>query len=415
MRTAVLVINSGSSSMKYQLVDVDEGTAVASGLIERIGPSTANAEHHFAGNTTVFQGEIEDHAAALRVMQQLFIESGRPLRSAALTAVGHRVVHGGAIFGDPVVVDSTVLQQIRDLSSLAPLHNPANATGIEQATRAFPGIPQVAVFDTAFFRTLPPAAYTYAIDRTVAAEHRIRRYGFHGTSHQYVSQQVAIALGRDVEELDQIVLHLGNGASVSAIRGGVAVETSMGLTPLEGLVMGTRSGDLDPGALLHLLRSGLDVDQLDTLLNRQSGLLGLSGVNDFRDLARRIADGDAEAELAQQVYCHRVRKYIGAYLAVLGGADVITFTAGVGENAAAVRAQILSGLEGLGISVDDARNSVRSPDARIISPDGSPVTVMVVPTNEELAIARASARLVANGAVASSSRHALRSKGKAQP
>lgn len=401
--------------MKYQLVDVDEGAAVASGLIERIGRPVANAKHQFAGNETGFEGEIADHAAALQVMQQLFVDSGRPLRTAALTAVGHRVVHGGSIFGDPVLVDDAVLQQIRDLSSLAPLHNPANATGIEQARMAFPGTPQVAVFDTAFFRTLPAAAHTYAIDRRVAAEHQIRRYGFHGTSHQYVSQQVAIALGRDVEELDQIVLHLGNGASVSAIRGGVAVETSMGLTPLEGLVMGTRSGDLDPGALLHLLRSGLDVDELDTLLNRQSGLLGLSGVNDFRDLAALITDGDADAELALQVYCHRVRKYIGAYLAVLGGADVLTFTAGVGENAAAVRAQILSGLDGLGIWVDAARNSVRSSEARIISPDSSPVTVMVVPTNEELAIARASARLVATGTAAGSSRHALRSRGKIQP
>ncbi len=402
MKTAVLVINSGSSSMKYQLVDFDEGKAVAGGLIERIGQPVADATHRFAGNETVFKGEIRDHAAALRVMQQLFVDSGRPLRTAALTAVGHRVVHGGSLFGDPALVDDVVLQQIRDLSSLAPLHNPANATGIEQARAAFPGIPQVAVFDTAFFRTLPAAAYTYAIDREVAARHQVRRYGFHGTSHQYVSGQVAIALGRDVEELDQIVLHLGNGASVSAIRGGIAVETSMGLTPLEGLVMGTRSGDLDPGALLHLLRAGgLDVDGLDTLLNRRSGLLGLSGVNDFRDLADLIQKGDPDAALALDVYCHRVRKYIGAYLAVLGGADVITFTAGVGENAADVRAQILRGLGGLGISVDPARNAVRSPHPRIISPDGSPVIVMVVPTNEELAIARATARLVADGVTAS--------------
>ncbi|MET3805749.1 acetate kinase [Nakamurella sp. UYEF19] len=396
MKTPVLVINSGSSSMKYQLVDVDEGTAVASGLIERIGQGTAHARHQFAGNECEFDGEIADHAAALRVMQQLFVDSGRPLRAAALTAVGHRVVHGGSLFGDPVLVDDYVLEQIRDLSSLAPLHNPANATGIEQAMAAFPGVPQVAVFDTAFFRTLPAAAYTYAIDREVAAQQQVRRYGFHGTSHQYVSRQVAVALGREVEDLDQIVLHLGNGASASAIRKGVAVETSMGLTPLEGLVMGTRSGDVDPGALLHLLGTGgLDVDALDTLLNRKSGLLGLSGVSDFRDLAGLIDAGDADAALALDVYCHRVRKYIGAYLAVLGGADVLTFTAGVGENAPAVRAQIVSGLQRLGISIDPARNAVRSSEPRIISPDGSPVLVMVVPTNEELAIARAAAALVA--------------------
>lgn len=402
----VLVINSGSSSMKYQLVDVVEGTAVASGLIERIGQTSGHATHHFAGNEREFEGEISDHAAALRIMQQLFVDSGRPLRTSALTAVGHRVVHGGSLFADPVLITEEVLQQIRDLSSLAPLHNPANVTGIEQAITAFPGVPEVAVFDTAFFRTLPAAAYTYAIDREVAAAHQIRRYGFHGTSHQYVSARVATVLGRHLGDFNQIVLHLGNGASASAIRGGVAVETSMGLTPLEGLVMGTRSGDLDPGAILHLLRversdggsahaGGLDVDELDTLLNRKSGLLGLSGVSDFRDLGRLIDDGNDDAALALDVYCHRVRKYIGAYLAVLGGADVITFTAGVGENASDVRARILTGLERLGISVDPERNAIRSSEPRIISPDGSPVTVMVVPTNEELAIARAAAALVA--------------------
>ncbi len=396
MTTPVLVINSGSSSMKYQLVDVDQGTPVASGLIERIGGPQAHALHQSGGQERAFDGEIADHGAALRIMQELFAESGRPLRGSALAAVGHRVVHGGSLFGDPVLIDDLVLQQIRELSSLAPLHNPANATGIEQAMTAFPGIPQVAVFDTAFFRTLPPAAYTYAIDRDVAAAHQIRRYGFHGTSHQFVSGRVATVLGRDLGDFNQIVLHLGNGASVSAIRGGVAVETSMGLTPLEGLVMGTRSGDVDPGVLLHLLRAGgLHVDELDTLLNRRSGLAGLSGVSDFRDLATLVDGGDEHAALAMAVYCHRVRKYIGAYLAVLGGTDVIAFTAGVGENAPAVRAGILDGLAGLGIAIDPERNAVRSAEPRIISPDGAPVTVMVVPTNEELAIARAAASLVA--------------------
>jgi acetate kinase len=393
--TTVLVINSGSSSMKYQLVEVESGRALATGIVERIGDDGARAVHESGGVKSEHVGQIADHAAALEVMRQLFVDSGKPLDAERLTAVGHRVVHGGSLFGDPVLVDSTVLQQIRALSVLAPLHNPANADGIEQAIHAFPDTPQVAVFDTAFFRTLPAAAYTYAIDREVAAAQQVRRYGFHGTSHQYVSKQVAAVLGRDPGELNQIVLHLGNGASASAIRGGVAVETSMGLTPLEGLVMGTRSGDIDPGALLHLLRAGgLDVDELDALLNRRSGLLGLSGVNDFRDLGGLIEAGDEHAKLALDVYCHRVRKYIGAYLAVLGGADVITFTAGVGENASTVRAQILTGLSGLGISVDEARNAARSSEPRVISPDGSPVTVMVVPTNEELAIARAAASLV---------------------
>ena len=394
----VLVINSGSSSMKYQLIDPEAGAPAASGLIERIGHEGL-ATHRTDGTTLTFAGPIADHGSAMRIMQQLFADSGKPLAEAGLVAVGHRVVHGGSVFGDPVIVDDDVLQQIRDLSLLAPLHNPANASGIAQAMAVFPGIPQVAVFDTAFFRDLPPAAATYALDRKVAAQQQIRRYGFHGTSHQYVSGLVPQLLGRDAAELKQIVLHLGNGASASAVHGGSAVETSMGLTPLEGLVMGTRSGDVDPGVVFHLLRNaGMSADEVDDLLNRRSGVLGLSGVSDFRDLHRQIAAGPAEAAadaaLALDVYCHRVRKYIGAYHAVLGGADVIAFTAGVGENDAVVRERIVAGLQPLGISLDSARNAARSPQPRVISPDGSPVTVMVVPTNEELAIAQATLALV---------------------
>lgn len=394
MTSFVLVINSGSSSMKYQLIDPVQGSAIASGLIERIGGEGA-ATHKSRGQSLTFTGPIPDHGVALRIMQQLFIDSDFALSEVELIAVGHRVVHGGAYFGAPVLVDDDVLQQIRDLSLLAPLHNPANADGIAQAMLVFPGIPQVAVFDTAFFLDLPIAASTYAIDRKVAAEHQIRRYGFHGTSHHYVSHLVPRVLGRDVNELKTIVLHLGNGASASAVRSGSAVETSMGLTPLEGLVMGTRSGDLDPGVVFHLLRNGgMDAGEVDNLLNRRSGMLGLSGVSDFRDVHKLIAEGDFSASVALDVYCHRVRKYVGAYLAVLGGADVIAFTAGVGENDGVVRAKILEGLEPLGISVDAERNSRRSPDPRVISPDGSPVTVMVVPTNEELAIAQATVALV---------------------
>jgi acetate kinase len=371
---------------------------LAAGLVERIGEEQGRAVHTGHGQEYDFAGPIADHGAALGIIADLFDSSGHPLDAADLVAVGHRVVHGGAVFGDPVLVDDHVLAQIRELSTLAPLHNPAAATGIERAREAYPSVPQVAVFDTAFFRTLPAAAHTYAIDATVAAQHSIRRYGFHGTSHQYVSGQVALALGRDITELDQIVLHLGNGASVSAVAGGIAVETSMGLTPLEGLVMGTRSGDVDPGVLLYLQRTaGLDADELDALLNRRSGLLGLAGVNDFRDVQTRMDAGNAAARLAFDVYCHRVRKYVGAYLAVLGGADVITFTAGVGENAPAVRAAVLAGLERLGIEIDPERNAVRSAEPRVISTDAGAVTVMVVPTNEELAIARATAQLVQQG------------------
>jgi acetate kinase len=398
MTTFVLVINSGSSSMKYQLIDPAEKRSVATGLVERIGGEGA-ATHKAGGEQYSFAGSIPDHGRALTVMQQLFTDAGQPLEKVDVVAVGHRVVHGGPVFGDPVIVDDAVLQQIRDLSLLAPLHNPANATGIERAMTAFPGIPQVAVFDTAFFRDLPAAAATYAIDRAVAKAQQIRRYGFHGTSHQFVSGLVPGLLGRESAGLKQIVLHLGNGASASAVRGGTAVETSMGLTPLEGLVMGTRSGDVDPGVVFHLLRNGgMDADQVDTLLNRRSGVFGLSGVNDFRDLHKLIASGPSDAAddaaLALDVYCHRVRKYVGAYHAVLGGADAIVFTAGVGENDAVVRARILQGLELLGISVDPARNAVRSSEPRVISPDGSAVTVLVVPTNEELAIARATVALI---------------------
>ncbi|HZM66170.1 MAG TPA: acetate kinase [Nakamurella sp.] len=395
MTGRVLVVNSGSSSMKYQLIDPGTGRALATGLIERIGEAEGAATHKYDGPTASFVGPIPDHGSALRIMRQLFEDSGSPLGGDALAAVGHRVVHGGSVFGDPVVIDDHVLQEIRDLSMIAPLHNPANAEGIEQARIAFPGIPQVAVFDTAFFRDLPAAAATYAIDRVVAAEYQIRRYGFHGTSHQYVSHLVPKVLGRDLADLKQIVLHLGNGASASAVYCGVAVETSMGLTPLEGLVMGTRSGDVDPGVVFHLLRvGGLNADEVDTLLNRRSGILGLSGVTDFRDLHQLIASGDADAATALEVYCHRVRKYVGAYLAVLGGADVIAFTAGVGENDSIVRARTLEGLDSLGISVDPERNAISSGEPRVISPQGSPITVMVVPTNEELAIARATVDLI---------------------
>ena len=398
MTAFVLVINSGSSSMKYQLIDPAEKHSVATGLVERIGGDGA-ATHKAGGEQYTFAGSIPDHGRALTVMRQLFADAGQPLEKVDLVAVGHRVVHGGPVFGDPVIVDDDVLQEIRDLARLAPLHNPANADGIAQAMVAFPGIPQVAVFDTAFFRDLPAAAATYAIDRTVAAEQQIRRYGFHGTSHEYVSRMAPTVLGRDTAEVKQIVLHLGNGASASAVRFGSAVETSMGLTPLEGLVMGPRSGDVDPGVVFHLLRNaGMSADDVDNLLNRRSGVLGLAGVSDFRDLHAMIAgtdpDAAAAASLALDVYCHRVRKYIGAYLAVLGGVDIISFTAGVGENDAAVRAKIVDGLQPLGIAIDALRNVVRASEPRLISPDGAPVAVLVVPTNEELAIAQATVALV---------------------
>jgi acetate kinase len=299
------------------------------------------------------------------------------------------VVHGGTRYTEPTLVTDEVLDGIRALVPLAPLHNPANITGIEVARDLRPDLPQVAVFDTAFHATLPEAAARYAIDAGTAERYGIRRYGFHGTSHAYVSRAAAALLGREPGEVNAVVLHLGNGASASAVRGGVCVDTTMGMTPLEGLVMGTRSGDLDPGAVFHLARvAGLDTDAIDTLLNKKSGLLGLCGDNDMREIGRRMAEGDADARLAFDVYVHRLRRYVGAFTAVLGRVDVIAFTAGVGENSAAVRAAAMRDLENLGVVLDPVRNAVRAGGPRLVSADGSPVAVAVVPTDEELAIAR---------------------------
>jgi acetate kinase len=392
----VLVINSGSSSLKCQLVEPDSGESRADSIIERIGEDSALAgltigdlEVHRDGTA------IPDHEAALRTVFDMLDEAGAHVESVGLVAVGHRAVHGGRQFYAPTLVTDELIARMKELAPLAPLHNPPGVLGMEVARRMLPDLPHVAVFDTAFFHNLPAAAANYAIDREVAERWHIRRYGFHGTSHRYVSEQAAVFLDRPYESLNQIVLHLGNGASASAIAGGRAVDTSMGLTPMEGLVMGTRSGDVDPGIIMYLCRTaGMGVEDIDTMLNRQSGVRGLGGENDFRKLRARIESGDADAQLAYDVYIHRLRKYVGAYLAVLGRADVISFTAGVGENDAAVRRDALAGLTGLGIEIDEELNTARGKGARCISVKGSPVTVLVVPTNEELAIARAAAELV---------------------
>ncbi|WP_353828652.1 acetate/propionate family kinase [Agromyces sp. SYSU T0242] len=388
--STVLVVNSGSSSLKYQLVDVAAGVALASGVVERIGAGPGPAAHtDAAGATTRESVSVADHHAAFAWMLEAFAEHGPSLAEHAPVAVGHRVVQGGARFFEPTVISELVKVNIDELSVLAPLHNPANLAGIVAAERAFPDVPHVAVFDTAFHQSMPPAAYLYALDRDLAERHRIRRYGFHGTSHRYVSRAAAAHLGRPVEELKLIVLHLGNGASACAVDGGRSVETSMGMTPLEGLAMGTRSGDLDPAVVLHLQRrAGLDVDGVDDLLNKRSGMLGLGGHADMRDLTEAAEGGDERAALALEVYAHRIRSYVGAYAAQLGRVDAIVFTAGVGENAPLVRRMALDGLDGFGASVDPERNAVRSREARRISPDDSRTAVLVVPTNEELEIAR---------------------------
>lgn len=396
--SAVLVVNSGSSSLKYQLIEAETEESIATGLIERIGEASGHIRHRGPDGSTKRTMTIADHTAAFRAMLDAFAADGPGLDEHPLAAVGHRVVHGGKRFFEPTIVTPLVEINIEDLSDLAPLHNPANLAGIRAARTAFPDVPHVAVFDTAFHQTLEPAAYTYAIDAALAEQHRVRRYGFHGTSHKYVSGTVAEVLGRPLGELKQIVLHLGNGASACAVDGGRSIETSMGLTPLEGLVMGTRSGDLDPAVLFHLSRrAGLDIDGLDELLNRRSGLFGLSGSSDIRDVHRAAENGDAAAQLALDTTVHRLKHYVGAYTALLGGLDALTFTAGVGENDDIVRAAVCDGLGVLGIQLDRERNAMRSKDARVISADGSPVAVLVVPTNEELEIARQSLQAVAAG------------------
>ncbi|MEU0332473.1 acetate kinase [Streptomyces sp. NPDC006193] len=395
--TRVLVLNSGSSSVKYQLLDMRDSSRLAVGLVERIGEQTSRLKHTClaTGDTREQNGPIADHDAALKAVAGELGRDGLGLDSPELAAIGHRVVHGGMFFTEPTVVDEEVLTEIERLIPVAPLHNPANLTGIRTAQALRPDLPQVAVFDTAFHTTMPEAAARYAIDPKIADRHRIRRYGFHGTSHAYVSRETARLLGKEPSEVNVVVLHLGNGASVSAVERGRCVDTSMGLTPLEGLVMGTRSGDLDPAVIFHLARvGGMSMDEIDTLLNKRSGLFGLCGDNDMREIRRRVDEGDEEAALAFDIYIHRIKKYIGAYYAVLGTVDAVAFTAGVGENAAPVREAAVAGLEGLGLAVDPELNAVRADRARLISPPDARVAVAVVPTDEELEIATQTYALV---------------------
>ncbi|MDO0936709.1 acetate kinase [Streptomyces sp. DG2A-72] len=393
----VLVLNSGSSSVKYQLLDMRDGSRLAVGLVERIGEETSRLKHTplTTGESREWTGPISDHEAALKAVSEELTRDGLGLDSPELAAIGHRVVHGGLHFTEPTVIDDAVLAEIERLIPVAPLHNPANLTGIRTAQALRPDLPQVAVFDTAFHTTMPESAARYAIDVKTADEHRIRRYGFHGTSHAYVSRATAELLGKDPADVNVIVLHLGNGASASAVEGGRCVDTSMGLTPLEGLVMGTRSGDMDPAVIFHLMRvGGMSTDEIDTLLNKKSGLIGLCGDNDMREIRRRIDEGDEQAKLAFDIYIHRLKKYIGAYYAVLGRVDAVAFTAGVGENASPVREAAVAGLEALGLAVDSELNAVRSDGPRLISPESARVAVAVVPTDEELEIATQTYALV---------------------
>ncbi|GAA3651607.1 acetate kinase [Nonomuraea antimicrobica] len=390
----ILVLNTGSSSIKYELVDVRTGERPARGLVERIGERRGRLTHHAgAAPAYVRTRPFPGHGEGLAAMMEAFAAAGPELDP---VAVGHRVVHGGTRFATAVLVDDEVIAAIEALAPLAPLHNPVNLAGIRVARAAFPSVPQVAVFDTAFQLAMPEEAYTYAVPRDWRERLGVRRFGFHGTSCAYVSRRAAVLLGRDLADLNLIVLHLGNGASATAISGGRSADTSMGLTPLEGLVMGTRSGDVDPALPGYLARvAGLDAERVEEALGHEGGLLALAGTGDMREVRAR---DDAGARLALAVYTRRIRKYVGAYYALLGRVDAIVFTGGVGEHDAATRAESLAGLERLGVVVDPGRNLADSVRERAVSPEGAEVAVLVVPTDEEWEIARQALALIGDGA-----------------
>jgi acetate kinase len=388
----VLVLNCGSSSIKYQVFGMPEAEVLARGLVQRIGESEGGIEQWVDGAGTSLTAKIPDHEYGLQLAIKLLTEGeGAPLAHVSeISAVGHRVVHGGERFTETVLIDEEVIKAIEDHAELAPLHNPPNLLGIQVALKLLPQAPQVAVFDTAFHQSMPACAYRYALPEELYTDGRIRRYGFHGTSHRYVAMRAAALLGKDPADVNLISCHLGNGCSITAIRAGNSVDTSMGLTPLEGLVMGTRSGDIDPAIIFHLARvQGRSFDEIDRLLNKKSGLLGLSGSsNDVRELLRLTEKKDGRCRVALDVFCYRLKKYIGAYCAVLGSVDAVIFTAGIGENAPHIRSQACSDLKGFGIAIDPAKNEGAVGRECDISPDGMRTRVLVIPTNEEMLIAQ---------------------------
>jgi acetate kinase len=395
----IFVVNSGSSSIKYQLFRWPTEQPVCSGLAERIGQDNAVITHktflNGAEQVTQQTLPLSDHEVGLREVVALLTDPGvGALRDPnEIELVGHRVVHGGETFASTTLVDASVKTAIQGLFALAPLHNPANYLGMEVAERLFPQARQVAVFDTAFHQTMPEHAFRYALPEQLYAEHRIRVYGFHGTSHQYVAAQAAAHLGNPGARL--ITIHLGNGCSMAAVQNGQSLDTSMGFSPLAGLVMGTRSGDLDPAVVLYLQSQlGYTTEQVNNLLNKQSGMVGLTGFSDMRDITKALNEGDATAELAYNMYAYRIRKYIGAYAAVLNGLDALVFTAGVGENDVLVRSRACQRLDFFGVVLDEEKNQVRRPGLRDISHPKSKVRILVVPTNEELEIARQCAELL---------------------
>ena len=396
----VLVVNCGSSSIKYSLLRMhnhESGDVLASGIVEKIGNPPSRLRHKAGAKSDNRAVPASDHRAAFALVMQALAEGPASVIAGPteIQAVGHRVVHGAERFTGSVRVDAGVIKALEDFSSLAPLHNPPNLVGIREAMSLMPGVPHVAVFDTAFHQTLPPHAYLYALPYDLYTKHRIRRYGFHGTSHRYVTEVAARVLGRPLGETSVITCHLGNGCSMTAVAGGKSVDTSMGMTPLEGLVMGTRSGDVDPGLVFHLIRAlGIPFDQIDSLLNRQSGLLGISGfANDMRELVAAAVKGNPRADLAIEIFCYRIKKYIGAYTAVLGRVDALVFTGGIGENSVSIRERTCRGLDALGYVLDTSRNTAPARGPRDIGADGSPHRILVIPTDEEMMIARDTARI----------------------
>ncbi|MBE7013004.1 MAG: acetate kinase [Ruminococcaceae bacterium] len=393
----ILVINAGSSSLKYQFIDIDEKKVLAKGLCERIGIDGKLTQKVSGRDDFVREDAMKDHSDAIRMVVEALTDSKVGVISdmKEIDAVGHRVVHGGELFSDSVVIDDKVMDALQQCVELAPLHNPANIIGIEACAKIMPGTPQVGVFDTAFHQTMPKKAFMYALPYEMYEKHKIRRYGFHGTSHKYVSGRAAEILGKKPEELKIITLHLGNGSSITAVDGGKSVDTTMGFTPLAGVCMGTRSGDIDPAIVTFLMeKEGLDKKGVDELLNKKSGVYGISGISsDFRDLEKAASEGDEKAQLALDMFAYSVKRYIGTYAAVMGGVDAIVFTAGIGENTALMRAAITDGLEFMGIKVDPELNNVRGVE-RDISAPGATVKTLIIPTDEEMMIALDTAKLV---------------------
>lgn len=396
----ILVINCGSSSLKYQLLDMSTKNPIAKGLVERIGlPGSILTHRPFQGQKEVITAEISDHTVAIKLVLEALVhpEYGVIKKLEEVTAVGHRVVHGGEEFSGSVVVTEEVLQGLRDCIELAPLHNPPNIAGIEACRRLMSGVPQVAVFDTAFHQTMPAYAYLYGLPYELYEKYKIRKYGFHGISHQYVSQRAAALLQKPLEDLKLISCHLGNGSSITAIKSGKSLETSMGFTPLEGLMMGTRSGDLDPAIVAFIMeKENLNPEQVNDFLNKKCGVLGVSGVSsDFRDIEAAAEQGNYRAQLALDIFAHDVKKYIGAYAAVLDGVDAVIFTAGLGENSGSMREAICRNMDYLGISLEPEKNKIRGEEVDISVPDAK-CRVLVIPTNEELMIVLDTQTLTSN-------------------